>query len=337
MKRVTIKDVAKEAGVSITTVSHALSGKGILSRETRAYVQNIARQMNYVPDLYGSNLKKKKTGNIGLIISAVKGDYYSMLINSMAQECQKNGYDLNVIISAQHEKMMANILGGSLDGAVILSQEITDEDARQIEEMEFPAVFLDKKVSGKYTSSVIFDAFVEGRTAGEYLIGLGHRRMAYLQGVEKNYDSIWRRAGFESALTEAGISLDEEDVIPGEFDRDITYEHVIDYMEREDFVLPDAFFASNDLSALGCINALHAKGYRVPGDVSVMGCDDIEQSGWYRQRLTTIHTNYEKQGIIAVKKLMGMIHNKEEGEICELESYLVVRNSCMENHKYDDR
>lgn len=335
MKRVTIKDVAKEAGVSITTVSHALSGKGILNRETRAYVQNIAKQMNYVPDLYGSNLRKKTTGNIGLIISSVKGDYYGMLIDTMAYACQKCGYDLNIIVSAQHEKMMSNILGGSLDGAVILSSHITDEDARQIEEMEFPVVFLDKRISGKYMSSVIFDAFVEGKTAGEYLIGLGHRRMAYLQGVEKNYDNIWRRAGFESALAEAGVSLREEDVIPGEFDRDVTYERVIDYMEKKDFVLPDAFFASNDLSALGCINALHAKGYRVPEDVSVMGCDDIEQSGWFRQRLTTIHTNYEKQGEIAVDKLVNMIQNKEEGEICELESYLVIRDSCTENHKYE--
>lgn len=337
MKRVTIKDVAKEAGVSITTVSHALNGKGILSRETRAYVQNIAKQMNYVPDLYGSNLRKKQTGNIGLFISSVKGDYYGMLIDTMSHACQQHGYDLNIIISAQREKLMANILGGSLDGAVVLSQKITDEDVKQIQEMEFPIVFLDRSISGKYASSVVFDAFKEGMTAGEYLIGLGHRRMAFIEGVKKNYDSRWRQIGFEFALQEAGLELDKSDVIYGGFDRDLTCENINGYLERPDFELPDAFFASNDLSALGCISALNSKGYRVPEDVSVIGCDDIEQSGWYRQRLTTIHTNFEKQGGIVVKKLVNMIQNKEEGEICELESYLVVRNSCMENHKYDEK
>lgn len=332
MKRVTIKDVAKEAGVSITTVSHALSGKGILSRETRAYVQNIAKQMNYVPDLYGSNLRKKKTGNIGLFISSVKGDYYGILIDTMAHACQLHDYDLNIIVSTQREKLMANILGGSIDGAVILSEQITDRDVEQIQDMEFPVVFLDRKISGKYVSCIIFDAFTEGYTAGKYLIGLGHRKLAYLQGVENNYDSVGRLAGFESALDEAGIVLDPKDIVYGEFDRDVAFERVTDYLEQPGFVLPDAFFASNDLSALGCISALNSKGYRVPEDISVIGCDDIEQSGWYRQRLTTIHTNFEKQGGMVVEKLVNMIQGKEEGEICELESYLVVRNSCIEKN-----
>ncbi len=328
MKRVTIKDVAKEAGVSITTVSHALSGKGILSSETRAYVQSVAKRMNYVPDLYGSNLRKKSTGNIGLFISSARGDYYGILIDSMAAACKSRGLTLNVTISDQHDVMVSHMLGGFLDGAAILSEHIDEQDTERISRAEFPVVFLDRKIYGTSTASLLFDAYGEGRIAAEYLLRLGHKRLAYIQGASHNYDSEGRTAGFYTALKEAGVSIAEEDVIYGGFDRDLAYHNMIAYLERTDMHLPDAIFAANDLSAFGCINALMAKGYRVPEDVSIIGCDDVEQSGFYRHSLTTIHTNFEKQGELIVNKLMDMIQKKEQGEVVQLESYLVERSTC---------
>ena len=333
MKRVTIKDVAKEAGVSITTVSHALSGKGILSSETRAYVQSVAKRMNYVPDLYGSNLRKKSTGNIGLFISSARGDYYGILIDCMAAACKKRGLTLNVTISDQHDMMVSHMLGGFLDGAAVLSEYIDENDAERISRAEFPVVFLDRKICGATTASILFDAYGEGRIAAQYLLRLGYKRLGYVAGAEHNYDSEQRANGFFTVLQEAGIRIREEDVIYGGFDRDLAYNNMIAYLERPDVQLPEAFFACNDLSALGCIGALMEKGYRIPEDVSMMGCDDIEQSSFFREGLTTIHTNFEKQGEMVVAKLMDMLQKKEEGEVIQLESYLVERSTCRKPTK----
>lgn len=328
MKRVTIKDVAKEAGVSITTVSHALSGKGILSSETRAYVQSVAKRMNYVPDMYGSNLRRKSTGNIGLFISSARGEYYGILIDSMADACKKRGLSLTVTISDRREDMLSYILGGFLDGAAVLSEYINENDAERIRQAEFPVVYLDRKLVDGCTSCCLFDAYREGQLAGEYLLSLGHRRFLYAQGVEHNYDSAGRMAGFIDTLEKAGIDLSCVSTVYGGFDRDIAYDNMISYLEKPDCTLPDAVFAANDRSAFGCINALVAKGYRVPEDVSVMGCDDIEQSSNYRQNLTTIHTNFEKQGELVIEKLVAMIKEKEPGEVVQMESYLVERSTC---------
>ena len=328
MKKVTIKDVAREAGVSITTVSHSLSGGGVISQATREHVIEIAKRMQYVPDLNGKNLKMKSTKVIGLFVTSLRGNYYGVLADTMYWEGKKQGYDLNIFITDQSMKMMTDILGGRIDGAVILNQHITQENVETLIQQEVPTVFLDREIAGEYMASIVLDSYMEGKMAGEYLISLGHTRMGYMQGAYDNYDNKERYRGFSDALSEAGLLLKPEYVWDGWFEQKIAHDVLLRFIEEGKYPLPDAIFAANDLSAFGCIEALTEKGYLVPEDVSIIGCDDSELSKWFHPALTTVKTSFEKQGIMAIHKILDLISKKERGEIQKISSMIVERQSC---------
>lgn len=329
MKKVTIKDVAREAGVSITTVSHSLSGGGVISQSTREHVIEVAKRMQYVPDLNGKNLKSKSTKVIGLFVTSLRGNYYGVLADTMYWEGKKQGYDLNIFITDQSMKMMTDILGGRIDGAIILNQHITQDNVEMLIGQEVPTVFLDREISDKYIASVVLDSYMQGKMAGEYLISLGHKNMGYMRGVFDNYDNCERQRGFEDALKEAGLTLESHYIWEGWFEQKASHDAIIGFLKEGKHPLPDAIFAANDLSAFGCIEALEEMGYNVPGDISVIGCDDNELCKWFNPPLTTIKTSFEKQGLMAIQKILGLIEKKETGEVQKISSTIIERASCQ--------
>lgn len=330
MKKVTIKDVAREAGVSITTVSHSLSGGGVISKATREHVIEVANRLQYVPDLNGKNLKSKSTKVIGLFVTSLRGNYYGVLADTMYWEGKRQGYDLNIFITDQNMKMMTDILGGRIDGAIILNQHITEENVETLIHQEVPTVFLDREVSGEYMASIVLDSYMEGKMAGEYLISLGHKKMGFMQGVHDNYDNKERFRGFKDALNEAGLTLEPQYIWEGWFEQKASHDAIVGFIREGKHPLPDAVFAANDLSAFGCIEALTELGYNVPGDISVIGCDDSELSKWFNPPLTTIKTSFEKQGVMAIQKILGLIEKRENGEVQKISSAIVERASCQE-------
>lgn len=328
MKKVTIKDVAREAGVSITTVSHSLSGGGVISQATREHVIEVAKRMQYVPDLNGKNLKSKSTKVIGLFVTSLRGNYYGVLADTMYWEGKQQGYDLNIFITDQNMKMMTDILGGRIDGAIILNQHITQENVETLIHQEVPTVFLDREVSGEYMASIVLDSYMEGKMAGEYLISLGHRKIGYMQGVHDNYDNRERYRGFTDALNAAGLTLEPYYIWEGWFEQQASHDAMVGFIKEGKHPLPDAIFTANDLSAYGCIEGLSEMGYNVPGDISVIGCDDSELSKWFSPPLTTVKTSFEKQGIMAIHKILDLIEKRETGNVQKISSAIVERASC---------
>lgn len=325
MKKITIKDVAREAGVSITTVSHALSGGGSLKQETRERVIEIAHQMQYMPDWNGSNLKSVKSGIIGLFTESIRG-YYGVLADFICEECRKKGYELDIFLTNNEEVLLRNLLSGRVDGAVILHDGFRQEYMEKLIQAEVPAVFLDREISGKYISSVLLDSYQTGRMAAEYLFGLGHRKILFVKG-KNTYDGNERFKGFCDFMGGHGVTLEEEYQICGEFDQGITYESMKMFLKKK-LPMPDAVFAANDDSAFGCIKALSEAGYSVPDQISVMGCDDIELSQWYTPALTTIHTGIDRQGISAANQIVGLIGGRQQGEVEKVKGKLKERVSC---------
>lgn len=325
-RKITIKDVAREAGVSISTVSNALNGVDVLRPETKQHILEVAERLNYVPNLNGRNLKSQYTNVIGLFVTSLRGEYYNILADAIYQQCKKHGYELNIFVSEKSETMMANILGKRIDGAIILNKYIGEREITLFSESQIPVIFMDRELAGERMASVVFDSYHEGELVAEYLIGLGHRTFAYMDGPDDNYDNIHRLKGFREGLRNKGITLEEEYIIRGEFEKETAYQSMRQFVDSGR-TLPEAVFAANDVSAIGTIEALEDARIRVPQQVSVVGCDDIEIAHLVKPSVTTVKTSFEKQGALAADHLIALIRGEEKGSIDVLQGRIIPRES----------
>ncbi len=280
-RKVTIKDVAREAGVSISTVSNALNGVNVLHPDTKQHILEVVDRLHYIPNLNGKNLKTQETKVVGLFLTSIRGPYYSILADSIYQGCKKYGYELNIFIHDRADNMMANILGRRIDGAIILNDHVGEKEVKLLLENETPVVFI---------------------------------------------DSAERLNGFRDVLKKAGITLEEDYILKGEYEREIAYNSVKDFLELAK-PLPEAIFAVNDLSAIGTIEALEEEGIRVPEQVNVLGCDDIESARLVKPSVSTIRISFEKQGTLAINHLIRLIQGKEKGCIEILNGRIIPRES----------
>lgn len=326
MAKITIKDVAREAGVSIATVSNALNDIDVLKPETKRHVLEVAERLRYIPNINGRGLKSGKTKVVGLFVSHIESSYYGTLAESIFRECQKQGYELVVHVSHQQRNIMRNILGQRVDGAIILSNRIEKDDVDVLIDVKIPTIFLDREVLSEKMGSVLFDSYNDGVMAAEYLLNKGFTRLGYIMGIMKNYDDERRYNGYKNTIEACGLKLQDDYVWTGGFERQQSYESTKNFLKKG-IELPDAIFAANDWSAIGCMEAMQEECISFPKDVSIIGCDDIELCEWFRPSLTTIRTEYKKQGLYAVQKLIKMINNEEKGSIIKLASEIVERES----------
>lgn len=324
MKRTTIKDVAKRAGVSITTVSHALSGGGVVKQETRERIRDLAREMNYMPNWSGKSLKTVETKIIGLYVEYIRG-FYGQLADAMCDQCRAAGYELNVVIGGDGETILDNLLSHRVDGAIILHDGFSEQDAQTLLSSELPTVFLDRELIGAKASCVLFDSYQTGFDAAQYLYALGHRDILLVEG-KNTYDGIERSRGFAACMASHGKRVRPQWRISGDFDRNAAYAATEDFLRAGN--RPSAVFAANDDSAIGCIQALRDAGLRVPQDVSVMGCDNIELSRWYVPALTTMDTNITEQGTMAIRELLELVQTEKQGSAAKISATLIARDSC---------
>ena len=323
MSKITIKDVAREAGVSIATVSNALNGSDVVQPKTREHVLEVARRLNYIPNASGRQLRAAQSHTVGLFVTSMTGSYYGDMADSIHYLCQKYGYALHVFIVDEDKPLLSTLQSQSIDGAIILFGMLSEDEKKQLLKS---TVFMDQEVAAGSISSVIYESFACGRMAAEYLLGLGHRDLMHIFGMPYNYDSIQRHAGFETALREAGVTLRPENTLSGRFERAAAYRSMHRYL-KEGNKLPDAVFAANDLSAIGCMEALKEYGIRVPEDISIMGCDDHLLSSYMTPGLTTVRTHMEQLGVEAAKEVFRLIGGGQ-GQIIRLPGDIVVRHSC---------
>lgn len=337
MGKVTIKDVAREAGVSISTVSNALNNVDVLTPATKKHVLEVAERLNYVPNLNGKLLKSGKTKLLGFFTTSVAGPYFYTLVESMSRECDRLGYGLSVLVTKDKQVIMNNILGGRVDGVIIFEElKINDHDIAVMAKNKIKAVFLDRVVQNETMGSIVFNSFEGGYEATKYLINLGHRKIAYISGVDTMFDSVERREGYVAALQEANFPIDQDYFLQGYFEEGGSYNAVKSFLHMHPDKVPDAFLAGNDLSAIGCIRALKSQGYEVPRDISVVGFDDIDIAPYFSPPLTTVRNQIARQGILVVNHLIRMIQKKEQGTVERLDVELVVRGSSqVKSGKHD--
>lgn len=325
----TIKDVAKLAGVALSTASYALSGDSKVSTKTREKVLEAARQLNYRKNGFAMDLKKSRTNTIALILTDLSGPFYSELIRSIQDVALSNGYDLIACSSMGGEDSTAVrfLLEKRVDGAIVLAHNITDDILRAAAGERFPIVVMDRPITGNGLVNVLVDGEEGGYRATRYLIDQGHRSIAYISGPANSYDNALRYEGFLRAMREEGLEERAKWKLSGSFIREGGYKATkMMIMQGE---LPSAVFYANDEMAVGGLKAFEEAGVSVPGEVSLIGFDDIQLAEYIQPPLTTIRQPMNESGSLAGHLLFQMLNGDQVEASYSLKIGLVERQSVL--------
>jgi LacI family purine nucleotide synthesis repressor len=327
---VTIKDVARESGVAISTVSNVLNDVGNVSQETAKRVLETVERLKYVPNVNAKYLKTNKKNTIGLFVSSVQGDFYRQLVQAVHLQCKINGYILNIYVSNENtsEEIYSMIIGSGVEGAIIMNDGIGDNYIDRLERLNMPIVFIDRVYSSERISSVTIDNGFGVTQALEYLVKLGHRKIGYFHGVD-NFDEKARFKAFTETMERFGLSVEEKYMLNGFFEEAVAYSEMYKLLMRGG-ELPDAFFCANDEMAQGCIRAMTAMGIRVPEQISVVGFDDSILAPLYRPALTTVHAPVVELGSKSATEVIRLVRHEgdDSGISLKLKPSLVTRDSC---------
>jgi LacI family transcriptional regulator len=327
----TIKDVAREANVSVATVSRVFNSSGPVSDETRARIQEVAAKLCYSPHGAARSLITSRTSTLGVLLPDLYGEFFSEVIRGMDQTAQRSGYQL--LVSSWHAAKVeieaaVRAMRGRVDGLIAMSPHLDAPSLVANVPAMLPVVLLNCQVTGD-----AYDALTIENQSGAYqmirhLVGLGHRSIAIIRGSQGNYDADERLLGYRAALRDSGIEPRPEWEVPGDFTETSGFqaiERLLSMRER-----PTAVFAANDAMAIGALSALRDAGVRVPDHLAVVGFDDIPLARYMNPPLSSVHVAIAELGARAVETLVHAIDHRTEHtrRHQRLETTLVIRRSC---------
>jgi LacI family transcriptional regulator len=329
---VTIKDVARESGVNVSTVSRALNGEYGVHAETREMVTAVARRLGYRPNRVARGLVTGRSHTLGLVVSDIRNPFFAEVARGAEDAAYRAGHDLILCNSdLDPEKQMLyvqSLLEKRVDGILMNSVSVLSRAQQEtLAGMGAAIVLLNRAAPRAAFSSVCADNEAGGRLAGEYLLKLGHRQIAHITGPRHHGNMTDRAKGFVRALAGAGDPVTPV-VLYGKNNFTGGYEMGREILEKHPEVT--AIFAANDTMAFGAIRALTEVGRRIPKDVSVIGFDDIELASIVNPALTTIHQPKYEIGAAAVEILLRHADRKKShaAEHRVFDVNLVERQSC---------
>jgi LacI family transcriptional regulator len=323
--RVTITDVAREAGVSVATVSKVVNGRYGVAPATYEKVMAIVTKLGYETSLVASSLRRRQTNVIGVLVTEFE-PYSAELLKGIGAAAHGTGYELLAYSGwaddappvGWERRSLSRLAGTLIDGAILVTPTVLLPDT------SIPVVAIDPHTGSGGPSTIDSDNVGGARAATEHLIALGHTRIAHLRGRADLESSHLREAGYREALQAAGIPYDPTLVLAGEYRRADGAAMARLLLQRPD--RPTAVFAANDLSALGAIQAARELGLRVPQDVSIIGFDDIPEAG--STRLSTIAQPLHDMGATALRMLVRQLAGDATATKHEhLHAELVVRDT----------
>ena len=331
-KRATISDVARLAGVSISTVSRVVNNTAPVAEDTVLEVQKTIDILNYSPHAAARALAGRRTDTIGLLLPELSGAFYMPLIRGVETGVRESGFDLLIHSSVHTQANSAHLQlpldEHNVDGLLIFTDRLTDAEIARLYARGFPLVLLYRSApSGLDIPYITLENKAGAYNVVDHLITVhGRRRIAYLAGPPGNEDSLWREAGYREALRVHDIPFDPSLVGVGMFD-DVDGQAAVEAWLQQglDF---DAIFAGDDEAASGSILALRRAGKRVPEDVAVAGFDDVPFARMMVPPLTTVRAPIETAGTIGARLLINLIHLGEAQTVTRLPTELVIRQSC---------
>ncbi len=321
----TIREVAARAGVSVATVSRALNNTSLVTAETSRRVKEVVRRMKYVPHAGARSLSTQRSHTIGVLLPEVYGEFFSEVIRGIDIAARGRGY--HVLVSGSHsdaEEMSAVLraLRGRVDGMVVMSPDTGLGPISSALGPDAPVVLLNSASTGRH--SIRIDNYSGARAMTAHLLSLGHRRIAFIAGPERNADAAERRRGFRDALPSTAKGSE----VAGEFTEESGYaamQQIVAANPR-----PTAVFAANDSMAIGALHALRDARLSVPHDMAVTGFDDIPIARFLSPPLTTVRVDIAELGKRAVEELLKTLDGTAERRRKEqvIATELVVRESC---------
>ena len=331
--RPTIDDVAKEAGVSIATVSRVLNRNAPVAEKTIRRVYRAIDALNYQPQAAARILAGSKTRIIGLLLPEIGGYFFFPMILGIESGAQENGYSLLIHSALSADKNVSGKVPLSLgdhntDGLIIFAHSLNDREIQRLHQAGLPMVLLHQSPpTGLTIPNITFENKNGARKLVEHLIVKhGYQKIAFLAGPVEHEDSYWREMGYIEALHEHSIDFDPDLKLMGEFNPQKAKEAVARMLAAGKEV--DAVFAADDESASGAMMAIREAGLRIPEDIAVVGFDDTLLAAHLTPPLTTVHAPIEDVGRQAVTQLIQLIEGEPTEAVTLLPTDVVIRRSC---------
>ncbi|MBN1661716.1 MAG: LacI family DNA-binding transcriptional regulator [Anaerolineae bacterium] len=332
---VSIKDIARAADVSHSTVSRALSDSPLVSAETKARIQRLAQEMGYSPDAQARSLVMGRTLTVGLVVTTITDPFIAEVVQAVETTAHERGYSVILAtFSSRREREIAAVemlQSKRVDAVIVTSSRVGAHYLAHIERLRVPVVLINthSAQTGPYTFAVNVDNRHGARMATTHLTDLGHTRIAYVAGAVDHSDDQERLAGYQDALQQAGLPFDPAWVVPGTgraSGGERALPRLLAITPR-----PTAVFCYNDLTAIGLMRAARHAGLAAPGDLAVVGFDDIPFASYVDPPLTTVAQPTREMGRQAVEMALGLI-DREAAQLAGfsnivLQGKLIVRES----------
>ncbi len=324
---VTIKDVAREANVSVATVSRALNGHANVTHALRGRIREVAARLRYMPHGAARSLITRRTQTLGAILPDLYGEFFSELMRGMDVAARE--HNLHLLVSSSHGSAeetadALRALSGRVDGLLVMSPHADAALLAQNLPPAVPTVLMNTRAGAGDYHTLAIDNHGGARAMVGHLLACGHRRIAMIAGPEHNFDAEERLRGVRDAL--AGQADGELVVLRGDFSEKSGYMAGLEIqrMARR----PQAVFAANDMMALGCLFALNVAGISVPRDIALAGFDDIPMARFVTPPLTTMRVNIAELGERAARTLIATLAGDDTPPRGIDAPELIVRESC---------
>lgn len=296
----TLRDVAKHAGVSVTTASYVLNNTGNISEATRRRVRQAAEELNYHPNAHARHLKKRKTRTLGVFITRFGGAFYEEILEGIHSVILETDYEL--IVSPETRSARRILMHRQVDGAIVFDSKIPDEAVLKLASGRFPIVVLDRLLQNEYLLPLLLDNPTGVREAFAHLYGQGLRRMAFVAGAADSFDNAERMRTFLAEAEQHGLHVP---VYQGNFTEVSGYHAAKAILANGE--PPEAVFCANDQMAMGFLRAMAEQGLRAPNDIAVVGFDDIPLSRYMRPSLSTVGASRFDWGATATRQLLAFL------------------------------
>ena len=322
--RVTINDVAREAGVSVATVSKVVNGRYGVSPATCTRVMQVVERMGYESSLVASSLRRGSTNVIGILLAGFE-PFSTELLKGMSQHALGRDYQLLAYSGAiaddravgWERRSISRLAGTLMDGAVIVTPTVA------LPSTKMPIVAIDPFKDPDGPPFVDTDSYDGAQKAVKHLLDLGHTKIGHIRGRADLESAHDRETGWRFALVEAGIKPQDNWLRDGGYRRDWARHAALEMLQQPD--RPTAIFAANDISAFGVLDAAAQLGLKVPEDLSVVGFDDIPEAAMIEPRLTTVAQPLQEMGAMAFDMVLDMIHGRRVDQHVQLPTRLIVR------------
>lgn len=306
----TIRDIAKAAGVSVASVSAALNNRGRLSEETRRRIWEAAEALGYAPNMAARSLRTGSTKLIGMVVGNITNPFSAGLVRTVEREAIAHGFSVIVANADGEDARVPGILdhlrGNNVAGMIVAPMGPEAELARRMHAPGFPPVVtIDHRMPALARDFIGMDNQAAMRMIVDYLLRLGHRRVALISGRVGRWTADERHRGFVAAMAEAGLEVDPSLVLRSGYEGESAYAATASLLTRRD--RPSAIIAANNVTALGALQSCIDLGFQCPRDVSLAGIDDVPWSGLVRPRLSVAAQPREEMALLAIDWLLERI------------------------------